>query len=73
MALVALAPLEIFVVPDVAEFDASALPPFAWQAQLEAVKAQYDETVKAIQEKFEDRKDKLERGDELERFVRFLE
>ncbi|MEQ1499592.1 MAG: DNA-directed RNA polymerase subunit beta [Novosphingobium sp.] len=35
------------------------------QGQLEAVKAQYDETVKAIQEKFEDRKDKLERGDEL--------
>jgi DNA-directed RNA polymerase subunit beta len=33
--------------------------------QLEAVKAQYDETVKAIQEKFEDRKEKLERGDEL--------
>lgn len=37
----------------------------ARQAQLEAVKAQYDETVKAIQEKFEDRKEKLERGDEL--------
>jgi DNA-directed RNA polymerase subunit beta len=35
------------------------------QVQLEAVKAQYDETVKAIQEKFEDRKEKLERGDEL--------
>ena len=35
------------------------------QGQLEAVKAQYDETVKAIQEKFEDRKEKLERGDEL--------
>ncbi|MCW1431525.1 DNA-directed RNA polymerase subunit beta [Novosphingobium sp. JCM 18896] len=35
------------------------------QAQLEAVKSQYDETVKAIQEKFEDRKEKLERGDEL--------
>jgi DNA-directed RNA polymerase subunit beta len=35
------------------------------QSQLEAVKAQYDETVKAIQEKFEDRKEKLERGDEL--------
>jgi len=35
------------------------------QAQLEAVKAQYDATVKAIQEKFEDRKEKLERGDEL--------
>ncbi|MFA7603415.1 MAG: DNA-directed RNA polymerase subunit beta [Novosphingobium sp.] len=37
----------------------------ARQAQLEAVKTQYDETVKAIQEKFEDRKEKLERGDEL--------
>ncbi|PEQ14183.1 DNA-directed RNA polymerase subunit beta [Novosphingobium sp. PC22D] len=35
------------------------------QSQLEAVKTQYDETVKAIQEKFEDRKEKLERGDEL--------
>ena len=35
------------------------------QGQLEAVKEQYDETVKAIQEKFEDRKEKLERGDEL--------
>ncbi|MBD3730470.1 MAG: DNA-directed RNA polymerase subunit beta [Sphingomonadales bacterium] len=35
------------------------------QAQLEAVKAQYDEAVKGIDEKFEDRKDKLERGDEL--------
>ncbi len=35
------------------------------QAQLEAVKTQYDATVKAIQEKFEDRKEKLERGDEL--------
>jgi len=35
------------------------------QSQLEAVKAQYDETVKAIQAKFEDRKEKLERGDEL--------
>jgi len=35
------------------------------QGQLEAIKAQYDETVKAIQEKFEDRKEKLERGDEL--------
>ena len=35
------------------------------QGQLEAVKAQYDETVKSIQEKFEDRKEKLERGDEL--------
>jgi DNA-directed RNA polymerase subunit beta len=37
----------------------------ARQAQLEAVKLQYDETVKSIQEKFEDRKEKLERGDEL--------
>ncbi len=37
----------------------------ARQTQLEAVKAQYDEAVKAIQEKFEDRKEKLERGDEL--------
>ncbi len=35
------------------------------QSQLEAVKEQYDETVKAIQDKFEDRKEKLERGDEL--------
>lgn len=35
------------------------------QGQLEAVKAQYDATVKAISEKFEDRKEKLERGDEL--------
>ncbi|MET1757022.1 DNA-directed RNA polymerase subunit beta [Novosphingobium sp. RD2P27] len=35
------------------------------QSQLEAVKSQYDVTVKAIQEKFEDRKEKLERGDEL--------
>ncbi len=35
------------------------------QAQLEAVKAQYDTTVKSIQDKFEDRKEKLERGDEL--------
>ncbi len=35
------------------------------QVQLEAIKAQYDETVKAIQDKFEDRKEKLERGDEL--------
>jgi len=35
------------------------------QGQIEAVKAQYDATVKAIQEKFEDRKEKLERGDEL--------
>ena len=35
------------------------------QAQLEAVKGQYDEAVKAIKDKFEDRKEKLERGDEL--------
>ncbi|MHA6768071.1 DNA-directed RNA polymerase subunit beta [Sphingobium ummariense] len=35
------------------------------QADLEAVKAQYDEAVKAIVEKFEDRVDKLQRGDEL--------
>ncbi|MCF8882651.1 DNA-directed RNA polymerase subunit beta [Erythrobacter sp. SN021] len=35
------------------------------QAQLEAVKSQYDEAVKFIEEKFEDRKEKLERGDEL--------
>ncbi|NVD45259.1 DNA-directed RNA polymerase subunit beta [Qipengyuania atrilutea] len=35
------------------------------QAQLEAVKSQYDESVKSIDEKFEDRKEKLERGDEL--------
>ena len=35
------------------------------QAQLEAVKSQYDEAVKGIEDKFEDRKEKLERGDEL--------
>ncbi len=35
------------------------------QAQIEAVKSQYDEAVKVIDEKFEDRKEKLERGDEL--------
>ena len=35
------------------------------QVQIEAVKAQYDATVKSIQDKFEDRKEKLERGDEL--------
>jgi DNA-directed RNA polymerase subunit beta len=35
------------------------------QQQLEAVKSQYDEAVKTIEEKFEDRKEKLERGDEL--------
>ncbi len=37
----------------------------ARQLQVEAVKSQYDLTVKTIQEKFEDRKEKLERGDEL--------
>ena len=37
----------------------------ARQTQLEAVKAQYDEAVKLINEKFEDRREKLERGDEL--------
>ncbi|NNC58470.1 MAG: DNA-directed RNA polymerase subunit beta [Erythrobacter sp.] len=35
------------------------------QAQIEAVKSQYDEAVKGIDDKFEDRKEKLERGDEL--------
>jgi DNA-directed RNA polymerase subunit beta len=35
------------------------------QAQLEAIKGQYDEAVKVIDAKFEDRKEKLERGDEL--------
>ncbi len=35
------------------------------QSQIEAIKAQYDEAVKGIDEKFEDRKEKLERGDEL--------
>ncbi|MGQ7830003.1 DNA-directed RNA polymerase subunit beta [Altererythrobacter sp. Z27] len=35
------------------------------QAQLEAVKSQYDEAAKGIDDKFEDRKEKLERGDEL--------
>ncbi|MET0249389.1 MAG: DNA-directed RNA polymerase subunit beta [Sphingobium sp.] len=35
------------------------------QADLEAVKTQYDEAVKAIVAKFEDRVDKLQRGDEL--------
>jgi DNA-directed RNA polymerase subunit beta len=35
------------------------------QSQLEAIKSQYDEAVKRINEKFEDRKEKLERGDEL--------
>jgi DNA-directed RNA polymerase subunit beta len=37
----------------------------ARQQQLEATKAQYDTAIKAIVEKFEDRKEKLERGDEL--------
>src|SRR3546814_2667905 len=35
------------------------------QADLEAVKTQYDEAAKVIREKFEDRREKLERGDEL--------
>jgi DNA-directed RNA polymerase subunit beta len=35
------------------------------QAQLEAIKSQYDEATAAIDAKFEDRKEKLERGDEL--------
>ncbi|MBA49388.1 MAG: DNA-directed RNA polymerase subunit beta [Paracoccus sp.] len=35
------------------------------QQQIEAVKSQYDESVKVIDDKFEDRKEKLERGDEL--------
>jgi len=35
------------------------------QGNLEAVKVQYDEAVKRIKEKFEDRREKLERGDEL--------
>ncbi|HVI98348.1 MAG TPA: DNA-directed RNA polymerase subunit beta [Sphingomonas sp.] len=35
------------------------------QGDLEAVKAQYDEAAKRIREKFEDRREKLERGDEL--------
>ncbi len=37
----------------------------AVQANLEAVKAQYDDAVKLIVEKFEDRVEKLQRGDEL--------
>lgn len=37
----------------------------AVQSNLEAVKAQYDEAAKRIREKFEDRREKLERGDEL--------
>ena len=35
------------------------------QANLEAVKAQYDEAAKKITDKFHDRREKLERGDEL--------
>jgi len=35
------------------------------QTHLEAIKAQYDEAVKLIVEKFEDRVEKLQRGDEL--------
>ena len=35
------------------------------QQQIEAVKSQYDEAVKVIDDKFEDRREKLERGDEL--------
>ena len=35
------------------------------QQQIEAVKTQYDEAIKRIDDKFEDRKEKLERGDEL--------
>jgi DNA-directed RNA polymerase subunit beta len=35
------------------------------QAQIEAVKSQYDEAVALIDAKFHDRKEKLERGDEL--------
>ena len=35
------------------------------QAQIEAIKGQYDEAVKGIDAKFDDRKEKLERGDEL--------
>src|SRR5688500_3152849 len=37
----------------------------AMQVQLEAVKGQYDEAIKRIRDKFEDRKSTLERGDEL--------
>ncbi|MEG3088166.1 DNA-directed RNA polymerase subunit beta [Sphingomonas sp. PB4P5] len=35
------------------------------QSDLEAVKVQYDDAVKVIVDKFQDRRDKLERGDEL--------
>ena len=37
----------------------------ARQQQIEGVKAQYDEAVKRIDEKFADRREKLERGDDL--------
>ena len=37
----------------------------ARQAQVEAIKSQYDESIKRIEDKFDDRKEKLERGDEL--------
>ena len=37
----------------------------ATQADLEAVRVQYDESAKRIREKFDDRREKLERGDEL--------
>ncbi|WP_414900077.1 DNA-directed RNA polymerase subunit beta [Sphingomonas flavalba] len=37
----------------------------ARQTDLEAVKTQYDDAVKLINDKFEDRREKLERGDEL--------
>ena len=37
----------------------------ARQADLEAVKAQYDEAVGLINAKYEDRVEKIERGDEL--------
>jgi len=37
----------------------------AVQSDLEAVKQQYDDAAKLIREKFEDRREKLERGDEL--------
>ncbi len=35
------------------------------QSDLEAVRAQYDEAIKRIMDKFHDRREKLERGDEL--------
>jgi DNA-directed RNA polymerase subunit beta len=37
----------------------------ARQTQLEAVRVQYDEAIKVINAKFDDRREKLERGDEL--------